>query len=114
MTEPRTAQQNKALHLYFTQVAQALNDAGLNIEEVIKNYTMEIEWTPESVKELMWRPVQKRLLSKQSTKDLNKQDDITRVYEVVNRFLAKIGIESIPFPSMPPGYADTAPLKNNI
>ena len=108
-TAKRTDSQNRALHLYFTQVAKALNDAGLNIEQVIKNFTMELDWTPETVKEILWRTAQKRLVGKHSTRDLGKHDDITRVYEAVNRFLAKLGVEHIPFPSMPPGYADTAP-----
>jgi hypothetical protein len=111
MAEPRTDQQNKALHLYFEHVAAALNDAGLNIEQVLKNFSMELDWTKESVKEILWRTAQKRLLGKQSTTELSKQEDITSVYEVVNRFLAKVGIH-VPFPTMPPGYRDTAPLKS--
>ena len=108
---PRTEQQNRALHLYCRQVADALNGAGLDIEQVLKNTTMEIEWTKDSVKEILWRTAQKRALGKQSTTELNKQEDITRVYEIINRFLAKLGIESIPFPSHEIGHWDSAPLK---
>ena len=111
MSEPRTDQQNKAMHLYFQQVANALNDAGLTMEQTLQNLTMEIEWTKESVKEILWRTAQRRLLGKQSTRELNKQEDITRIYEVVNRFLAKMGIH-VPFPSYEPGYYETAPLKS--
>ena len=107
----RTDQQNKALHLYCELVAAALNDAGLSMEQVLQNFTMEVEWTKDSVKEIIWRTAQRRFLGKTSTTELNKHDDITRVYEIVNRFLAKLGIESIPFPSHEPGYWDTAPLK---
>lgn len=108
---PRTEQQNKAIHVYCTQVADALNGAGLDIEQVLKNFTMELDWSKDSVKEILWRTAQKRLLGKASTTELSKQEDITKVYEAVNRFLAKLGIEYIPFPSFDPGYADTAPLK---
>ena len=98
METKRTEQQNRALHLYLTQVATALNDAGLTIEEVLKNFTIELNWTPETAKEILWRTAQKRLLQKQSTTELNKTEDITLVWEAVNRFLAKLGVESIPFP----------------
>ena len=108
----RTSQQNRALHLYFTMVAQALNDAGYSIEQVLSNFTMELDWSPDSVKSILWRTAQKRLLGKHSTTELSKQEEIDKVYEGMNRFLAKLGIEHIPFPSKAPGYADTAPLKN--
>lgn len=74
---------------------------------------MELEWTKDTVKEILWRTAQKRLLGKHSTRGLNKQEDITKVYEAMNRFLAKLGVESIPFPSEVPGFHDTAPLKTD-
>ncbi len=75
---------------------------------------MELEWSNEAVKEILWRTAQKPLLGKSSTTELNKQEDITKVYEAMNRFLAKLGVESVPFPSYEPGYADTAPLKSEV
>jgi len=112
MASPRTDQQNRALHLYFEMVAKELNDAGYSMEQVLDNFTMELEWTKESVKEILWRTAQRRLLGKQSTKELNKQEDITRTYEAVNRFLAKLGVH-VPFPTHEPGYWDSAPLKSD-
>lgn len=97
----RTLAQNSALHVYLSQVSTALNDAGLNIEHVLQNFTMEIDWTPELAKEILWRTAQKRLLGKLSTTELNKTEDITKVWEACNRFLAKLGVESIPFPANP-------------
>ena len=97
------------MHLYFTQVAKELNDAGLDIRQTLQNFTMELDWTPENVKEILWRTARKRLLNKHSTTELNKQDDITRVYEAVNRFLAQLGVH-VPFPSYDPGYRDAAPM----
>lgn len=112
MATPRTEQQNRALHLYFTQVASALNDAGYDIQKTLTNYRMELDWTPESIKECMWRPAQKALLGKHSTTELSKQEEIDRVYEAVNRFLAKLEIEHIPFPSYEHGFMEHAPLKD--
>ena len=99
----RTPAQNNSIHLYCQLVADSLNAAGLDIEQVLQNFTMELDWSKESVKEILWRTAQKRLLKKKSTTELNKQEDIDRVYEAVNRFLAKLGVESIPFPHDPEG-----------
>lgn len=99
--------------MYCQQVADALNDAGLSMEQVLQNFTMELEWTKGTVKEIIWRTAQERLVGKQSTTELNKQQEIDRVYEAINRFLAKLGIDSIPFPNYEPGYYDTAPLNSD-
>jgi len=98
--ERRTDQQNKAIHLYFTQVAEALNDAGLTLEKVVKNFKMEHEWSSVTVKELLWREAQRYAVNKHSTTELDKFEEIEKVYDIVNRFLASIGVESIPFPSV--------------
>ena len=96
----RTLAQNNAMHLYFKQVSDALAEKGLDIETVIKNFRMDISWTPTSVKEILWRHAQKIMYDKESTTELNKTDEITKVWEVLNRFLANLEIESIPFPSV--------------
>lgn len=99
MTE-RTQQQNKALHLYYRLLADALNDAGLNVQKTLAQ-KIELDWTPEMIKELLWRPAQKTLLRKDSTTDLEKQMDIDLVYEHLNRHIGqKFGI-FVPFPHDP-------------
>ena len=96
----RTLQQNRALHLYLTWVSTALNEAGLTPEEVLKNFKIELEWTPEMCKEILWRTAQKRMFGKKSTTELSKQGEIDKIWEVMNRFLGeRLHIESIPFPS---------------
>ena len=92
----RTLQQNAALHLYCKQVADTLNDAGLEISVMLPN--VDIPWRKESVKELLWRTIQKATLDKQSTADLSKEE-VSKVYEVMNRYLAQHKIPYIPFPS---------------
>lgn len=96
----RTEQQNNALHLYFSQVAEVLNAAGLTIEKVIAYFTMEHEWTTGTVKEIIWREAQRYAVGKESTADLDKLMEINKTWEIVNRFLAKLKVESIPFPSI--------------
>ena len=95
----RSQAQNDSLHLFCRLVAEALNDAGLTIEEVLKHFTMEIDWNEKLVKEMLWRVAQERMFGKKSTTELDKHEEITKVWEVINRFLAKLKVESVPFPS---------------
>ena len=104
----RTLQQNNALHLYFKQVSDALNGAGLTIQEVLKNFTMEVEWTPDAVKTILWKTAKKRMFGKTSTTELSKSQEIDQVYEVMNRFLGeKLKVESISFPSIEQNESNT-------
>ena len=98
--EQRTLQQNKALHVYFELVAKALNDAGYDIQKTIEKSPIDIAWSRESVKELLWRPIQKTIHGKQSTTELDKHKEIDIVWENLNRFLASLGVESVNFPSL--------------
>ena len=101
MTEEKlTRTQQNALHLYFQLVAEALNDAGLDIQKTIEKSPIDIAWSRESVKELLWRPIQKTIYGKQSTTELEKSKEIDAVWENLNRFLAGLGIESVNFPSL--------------
>lgn len=93
----RSQQQNRALHLYFEMIARTLNDAGLDMRAVLKP-EVEIPWSKESVKEFLWRPVQKIMLRKESTTELERKD-IDTVFDVVNAHLAKHGVRQ-PFPSV--------------
>ena len=108
----RTGQQNKALHKYFELLADALNEAGFTVQLVLKE-KVELDWNERSVKELLWRTAQQALLGKVSTTDLDKQEDISLIYDHLNRHLStKFGLH-VPFPSNEPGYWETAPLKIN-
>lgn len=107
----RTNQQNKALHVFFTLLAQELNESGQSVQLVLKE-KMELIWTPSMVKELLWRPAQRAILKKKSTKDLKKQEEIDLIYDHLNRHLGeKFGVH-VDFPSHEIGYADRAPLKD--
>lgn len=91
----RTVLQNAALHKWFSMVSEALNDKHLPIAEMLK---VDVMWSPESVKSLLWKPIQESVLDKKSTTKLNK-GEIDKVYDTLNSALAmRFGI-SIPFPS---------------
>lgn len=94
----RTEAQNRSLHLYCQQVADALNDAGYDVRATLKE-GIEIPWTMLLVKELLFRTIQKLQLGKNSTTELGTKDP-TIVYETMNRNLGeKYGIH-IPWPSV--------------
>lgn len=104
-SKPRTQQQNKALHKYFALVAEELNSAGLDIRQVYKP-EVEIPWTPGTVKEYLWKTVQRIQLQKEHTADLETKE-IDAVYDVVNNHLAKLGVH-VPFPSIEPTFLDNS------
>jgi hypothetical protein len=91
----RTVKQNRALHQYFRLICEKLNEKGLT---VVKTLKVDVDWTPLTVKECLWRPVQEAVLRKKSTTEL-KRDELDKVYDNLNRALAiKFGI-SVPFPT---------------
>jgi hypothetical protein len=101
VTGQRTGSQNDALHLWFTFLAEALNEAGLTVQEVLAQ-KMELNWTPYMVKELLWKEAQKRLYGKDSTAKLDKVSEIDNIHDHLTRHLGeKFHIEYIPFPHDP-------------
>ncbi len=99
-TGMRTGNQNNALHLWFSMIAKELNDAGYPVNLVLKQ-TVDVEWNTNLVKDLLWRPAQRTILGKESTKDLDKVSDIDEVWETLNRFIGeRFGIH-VPFPDDP-------------
>ena len=94
----RTDRQNRALHLYFTQVAEALNEAGYDMKKTLK-HDVDIPWQSETVKEYIWRKVQIAYLRKPSTTQLTTKE-LDKVYEVVNRMLGEKTSVYVPFPSL--------------
>jgi len=92
-----TRQQQKALHLFFTLLAEELNNSGLYMNQMLK---VDIDWTPHAVKEYLWRPFQKKLYGSESTTELTKLEQIDKIHEVLMRELGeKKEVEYIPFPT---------------
>ncbi len=88
----RTDRQNKALHLYFTLLAEEMNNAGYTVQLVLKE-KIDLDWTPEMIKELLWRPAQIAIIGKKSTTELDKVENITTIYDHLNRHIGeKFGI----------------------
>jgi len=93
----RTLKQNKSLHKYFAMLADALNSAGLDMRVVLKP-GVEIPWTEDSVKNHLWRPIQRIVTDDiESTADLSTTD-VDAIFQVVSRHIAEKHGVSVPFP----------------
>ena len=93
----RTLQQNRAMHLFFTMLADELNAAGFDMKKTLR-HDIDIPWGPKTIKEFLWRPVQKAYLLKNSTTELTTKD-IDAIYDVVNRAIGERTGVHVPFPS---------------
>lgn len=101
-TRERTDPQNRSLHLYLTWLAKELNERGFTCKYILGTKTVELDWTMELAKDLIWRPIQIALIKKKSTTKLEKVGDIDTVYEHLNRFFSNEPFcFHIPFPSDP-------------
>lgn len=97
-TKQRTESQNKALHLYFTQLAEMLNDAGLDMRKVLRP-SISIPWSGETIKEYLWKPVMEFQLQKSSTTEMTTKE-ITEVYDTINRHIGETFGITVEFPSV--------------
>lgn len=94
----RTIRQNRALHKYFKMLSDELNSAGLDMRKTLKP-SIDIWWNEKTVKEYLWRPVQKAQLLKTSTTELTTSE-IDKVFETISKHLGeRFGIE-LNFPSI--------------
>lgn len=96
----RTLLQNNAIYKYFGLLSTSMNDAGYDKRVV---YSMmrddfTIQWTPNSVKEDLWRPIQSSMYDTTSTTQL-ETGHVSSVHMNLNKWTAEhLGI-SVPFPS---------------
>lgn len=93
----RTSQQNKALHKYFTLLADELNAAGYDMRRTLKP-GVDIPWTPELVKQYLWKGIQEAMLGSDSTRELTTKE-IDKVYDVLNKHLGETTGVHVAFPS---------------
>jgi len=81
-----TEKQFKALHVWCREVADYLNECGMDMKKVLKP-EVSIDWTTWSVKEYLYKPILKAMSGKESTKD---QDTVepSKVADTIARHLA--------------------------
>jgi hypothetical protein len=94
----RSIQQNRALHVLFGLMAEALNGAGWDMKKTLKP-EIDIPWSAETIKEFIWKPIQEAQLGKRSTTELTTKQ-VNEIYETIMRhFGEKFGI-TVDFPSI--------------
>lgn len=95
----RSNQQNKSLHLYCEQLADALDREGHSMQDVVKEIRKaQIRPTKENVKAVLWRPMQEALFGSTSTTHLTR-GQLDKVYEALNHFIGTHFHIHVPFPS---------------
>ena len=97
--EQRTNKQNNALHKYLSNVADRLDSEGHTMQDVVGAIRRaEIRPTQNALKEVVWKPLQKIILGKESTTELTTAE-VDRVYEIMNAWLGREFQIHEPFPS---------------
>lgn len=93
-----TRTQQNSLHKYCEMLAGALNDAGYEMKAVLQVKSVDVPWSRDRVKEVLWRPIQEAMTGKGSTTELDRLEP-SQVYEVLNRHIASHFGVSVPWPS---------------
>lgn len=95
----RTDQQNESLHVFCEQLAETLNDSGLEMKAVLSVKEIDVPWNKDTVKEVLWKPIQKAKTGKKSTTELSRVEP-SEVHAILMRHLGeKLGVPYIPWPS---------------
>ena len=94
----RTLKQNAALHLMFTHLADELNQTGWDMRKTLKP-AVEIPWTPQTIKQYLFKPIMQAQLQKQSTTELTTVE-IDKVVDTLTRHLGQNTGVTVEFPSV--------------
>jgi len=81
----RTPSQNNSLHKIFADTSAECVEKGIDMRVLVKD-NIPIEVTPQNLKWL-WKLMQKHLLLKESTTELEKNGEIDYVYDNLNKLL---------------------------
>lgn len=103
----RTSLQNRAGHLWFTHIAEELNNAGLEMQVVLAK-RKGIFWTPEAVKECLFKVLAKAMYNKTSTTQLTTKE-FSKVTEQLQAVLARDYGVNVEVPSV-----ETQEIKERI
>ena len=95
----RSTLQNSALHQFFVLISDELNNLGLEFTYTgIKGLEIGTRYTPDIVKEFVWRPIQLTLFNVKSTTQLDSKK-INEIADIIIKFFAEKGIY-MSFPSI--------------
>lgn len=99
VSKSRSLQQNKALHKFFTIVADQLNEMGMEFTyNGIKGKEISTRYNAHIIKNFLWRPLQIALFDIESTTKINTTQ-MNEIIDVISKYFAERGV-SIEFPSI--------------
>ena len=91
----RSNLQNAALHQFFVIISNEINNVGLEFNyEGLKGDVFGVMYTPEIVKNFIWRPIQITLFNTQSTKLLTTSQ-INKISDVLIKYFGEKGIKIV-------------------
>ena len=100
----RTDQQRKAIEVYCRLLSEAINDAGFEMKAVLEVKQVDVPWTQDRVKDILWKSLQAPMFpetvndkGEASTTKL-ESGEVNKVYEVLDRHIAEHFGVHIPFP----------------
>ena len=93
----RTLTQNAAMHVYFKNVADALNDQNMDVRKTLRA-DFHMPWSQALVKELLWKPIAEIVTGNKSTTKLERTDP-SKIYDILHNKLTDWGVD-VPFPSV--------------
>ena len=94
----RSTRQHNALHLFFRQMASALNSSGF-MQKHPFNEEFEVPWTENSVKELFFKPIIQQMYGIDSTRKLSTTQLSDSANAMIDAINMKLGV-FVPFPSL--------------
>lgn len=98
MAEKRTLKQNSSAHLWFSHIADTFNDSGLDMQATLAK-RVGLRWTPEAVKECLFKVLARAMYNKDSTAKLTSKE-FTAVAEMLRDVIAKDYGLDIEYPSV--------------
>lgn len=103
----RTAIQNAAIHVFCREIAEKLN-AGppewqMEVKSGFLKNPVEVSWTMDSVKELIWRPIQIALYPEKKSTTQLERTEVSEVAETITKNLAEKKGVVVNFPSREKG-----------
>lgn len=95
----RTSQQRKAIEVFCRNLAEVLNDSGMDMQAVFSVKEVSVPWSQDTVKDVLFRPIMKAMFDIDSTADLERAD-CSRVHAVLCKNLSeKLGVTCPEWPS---------------
>jgi len=98
ITDFRTIQQNRSLHLLFKQLSDEAIEKGIDMREIVRE-EIPIDMTPENVKWL-WKKIQKAMYGTKSTTKM-KKEEVDKIYDMFNKILTERTKGELSLPQWP-------------